>query len=370
MKKKILKLITYSLCLGFAISNTIEITPSALITEPELTLIRDGNDVSLSWATDILDSNLLWAINYNDSTQYSLNYWNAGNGGQRITSYLGRTALYTPSTNGTGNWISSGSTIANGTTNHVFYPKANKIPPSTNLSLSYRIASQGETSVHIFTDFVFGNSFTYYNNRTNAYYPAGSTQIGVDTVSGLKVGDYITFDTNASVQKQNAYISGIDAATRTLTLSEPTSEAIAYYTQLKCRPQRFAIDTPGVTFSNTNGYKLYNYNFLSLSNSDVDFTSIPSQLRQGWTSTKGAYITDLKIGYATKVVIYRKDNSARIYYGYNAEAKDTTAKDISKPKISINSSNLNKGNGTINFSAKIMEQITHMNYVEQTVLVM
>lgn len=348
MKKKILKLIILIIMLGsVAPQKAYSYTDSA----PEIDVYSEENYLTLNWAKNISASDILWEINYDNTNEYNLNYWNAGNGGQAVKSYLGKKSLYTPPTNGTGNMVTTSSSLANATVNHIYYNKENKIPSNKYLSLSYRISTIGTTTLHIFTDWVYGNSFVYYPNKVNANYPKGSTQIGVDTISGLKVGDYITFDTDPANQKQNAYITNIDAGTRTLTLSEPSSENITYLTALKHRPQRYAIDSGYKTFKNTNGYKLFNSNFYSSSNTDIDFSSISSKLRQVWSSDSDTYITDLKLGYASKVVIYRTDNNARIYYGYDSTVTDITAVDKESPKTSLINKTKNNNNFSITLSA-------------------
>ena len=334
------------------------------ITEnsPEIT-VKNNN---IEWATEILEGNVLWSSDYSNSNQseINLNYWNAGNGCQYFTNYEGFTCLATPGTIGKGNWINNNSTIANADLNHAYYTSTQTIPKNTYMSISYRVNTNSNLGIHFFTDWIYGNSFINYPNKVIENYPSNTTTMKLDTVVGLKVGDYITFDSNPSSQIQNTNIAAIDKTNNTITLVSPSSEAITKNTQIKHRPQRFMIDVPTYTTEKTNGWKLVNQNFLSSNDSDVDFTNIPCTLRQGWKSTGTSYLADLRIGYATKVNLMR--NGKIIYTGYDSSFIDNTSKDINKPSINLITINIkNDRSLQVNYNTQDFGSI--YNYQVQTI---
>ena len=305
----------------------------------------------LDWATEILPENVFWQVGYEENEQsnidlvYNVNN-NLGDGGQLFDNtnvYSGNYSLYTPKTRpDKGNWVLYPYTTPS-VQNHIYY-RGNSITFNNDdkISISYRIKTNQKADVRILADWKYEKKFIYYGVKTTADIKKGDKVIPVTDASQFKYGMRIAFDKDPNVIDETLQ-KNVNYATQennTITLTAGVPYDIPAGTELYYRATHWAFEDSTKIINPSDKWQLINFN-TGLSQSDyLDWSEYALNLRQGWSTYGEAYMDDLKIGYATKVRLYR--DGSKVYEGYEAEFNDTTAIDKTVPdKVSLTSINTN-----------------------------
>ena len=314
------------------------------ITEPPVlrSEVVDNEYVRLDWATELLSENILWETSFESQESIDFDFvYNAsnglGNGGQKfsISSFTGERSAYTPVTiPDKGNAVTV-NMAANGQTssrNHIWYKnKPVTLPNNAYISASFRLrAPTGSlNSVQLYSDFEHTNEIVFYETVYAKDYPAGTTTFEVQDISKVEPGFRITTDPYADTHVQNMQVKSVNTTTKTFTTTEPSKFAVKKGDRVKGRNIATMFKFSELNMKGTNQWELYNLNAQVSNPNGINWLKTPVILRQLWSTDRAAYIDDLKIGYATKVKLYR--DGTPIYEGYDAFLNDLDATDQTAP---------------------------------------
>ena len=302
--------------------------------------VVDNTYVRLDWAIDILPENVLWAVNFesNEQSDIDLVYYNKnglGTGGQYFDNreyYSGNSSLYTPITvpdKGNNVWAVAPHNITTDR-NHVwYYGSAIAIPNNTKISAAFRLKTAGAFDIRLFGKWLYENRFVYYDSYIQEDYPIGTKVLKVSNVEQFEYNNHITFDPDPAVHVQNTAIESVDVKNGTITLQDWIRVPVKKGDQLKQRPIAEMFTFPNVSGTGDNTWQLFNSNTTISNPVGIDWSKNPQYLRQEWIAHAGTYIDDLKVGYATKVKLYR-DNRL-IHEGYESFLNDVAATDQAAP---------------------------------------
>ncbi|MED0951007.1 hypothetical protein P4T70_23285 [Bacillus mobilis] len=307
---------------------------------PELSVSQNGLHARADWATEILDSDVLWTVGYeeNEKPKPELVYDGnngLGDGGQKIVHekenvYAGTGAYMTPNTfpdKGNSVWWPYDMTSS---WNHTWLYNPLALPNGKPVSASVKVKTDDEGTVSLFTSWAYRNSFTYRNIYFAEDVPPGTKTFKVNTTVGLGLASYITSDTDPYDHKENLSVREIDRDTNTVTLNAPIKGSFKKGEQWRSRNTGEAIRFATKTVKHSDGWQIINMNSKVTEYPDIDWLKNPRQLRQQVESKNGnTYVDDIKVGYATKVQLQR--DGSKIYEGYGSEFEDMNAIDKEKP---------------------------------------
>ena len=319
---------------------------------PELTVEKSDGDnpcVNLKWATEILPSNILWNEGFEpNEVRPSLCYSQSpvtGNclGEQSFSQDAKYTGEYgyqlLDNRNGKGNnylfpWTQSDSSK---TTWDRLY---NVISKNMNLSLSMRVNTNGSyQNISVAGQGGFEKKLYYWDS-----YLAEDTKEGDPWLTLTKLDpswelredgktpkyQYKVFpDVLDDDIKQDNYIREIDVKNKRIKLAYPPYRLMKKGEVLKHRHWVNPFYLPTLTSFKTDGWKLVNLNTKVIDNQYYDpmdrgFALIMMNASQG-----KLFLDDIKLGYATKVNVYR--GRSKIYEGYESQFKDKEATDKEAP---------------------------------------
>lgn len=326
--------------------------------------IENESYAKLDWSTEILPENILWDVGYEFGEQPNIDLiYNKnnglGNGGQYFSNnaYTGEYSLYTPKTRpNKGNWVLYPYTTLS-PQNHVYY---NNNPVNFGnadyFSISYRIKSDYDSYVRILADWKYEKKFNYFNAYLTKDSAKGDKILYVDNLDWydeykktLYVQDvFISLDDNESVldESKQYRVESVDMVNKTINISSGLKEPISKGYQIKSRKSMWAFEDSNKTIRGSTDWKLVNFNTSLNKSQYIDWSEYNLNLRQGWATYGDAYMDDLKVGYATKVRLYRDGN--KIYEGYDSELLDKEATDkVAPPKVSNIKTNISKNSTSL-----------------------
>lgn len=303
--------------------------------------------VKLDWSTEILPENLLWNVGYEANEQANVDLvYNKnnglGDGGQSFSTnaYTGSYSLYTPKTRpDKGNWVLYPYTVPS-VNNHVYY-RNNEIVFGNDdyISISYRIKSNYDLKVSILGDWKYEKKLTYHNAYLTKAAKKGDTILYVSDTKWYN--DYknqanlssitISFDTvDGDINDNKQYrVTSVNSANNTVEISMGLREDVSSGFQLRSRKSMWAFNDSVKSITCNGEWKLVNFNTPLNQSPYINWSEYGISLRQGWATYGDAYIDDLKVGYATKVRLYR--DGTKIYEGHNSELSDEAATDKNAP---------------------------------------
>ena len=321
---------------------------------PELrTEVVNNKNVSVSWATEILQENLLWNAGFEENeNRPSLSYSKSPVTGSilgeqsfsadaKYSGYLGYQLLDTY--NGKGNNFLFPQTQSN-SSKTTWSSLKNVIDRNMNLSISvmakstgnskFSIAGQGGFEIKLYSwtsklvkDVTKGDFWLYVDKldpswkvQSDGVTPAGHYKVFPD-----EVDEYIM---------QDNHIKEIDVENKRIRLAKGVYRDMKAGETLKRRSWVNPFSGGGASIGNTNTWTLYNFNTTVTNNSYYDPMSRGFALIMGNSTDNTLYLDDLKLGYATKVKLYR--NNSKIYEGYASTFNDTSATDKATPNTVTN----------------------------------
>lgn len=361
---------------GFATNNTYNISDKTVIDEvtiykkslttdeikavskshqiPELrTEVVNNNNVSVSWATEILQENLLWNAGFEEnerrpSLSYATSPITGSNLGEqsfspnaKYSGYLGYQLLDTY--NGKGNNYLFPSTQSN-SSKTTWNSLKNVIDKNMNLSISVMAKSTGNSTFAIGGQGGFETKLYNWTSKLVKDVAKGDVWLYVDKLDPswkvqsdgvTPVSQYKVFpDEYDNSIVQDNHIREIDVANKRIRLASGVYRNMKAGETLKRRNWVNPFSGGNASIGNTNTWTLYNFNTTVFDNPYYDPMSRGFSLIMTNSTNKTLYLDDLKLGYATKVKLYR--NNSKIYEGYASTCNDTFATDKANPNAVSN----------------------------------
>ena len=321
---------------------------------PELrTEVVNNKNVSVSWATEILQENLLWNAGFEENeNRPSLSYSKSPVTGSilgeqsfsadaKYSGYLGYQLLDTY--NGKGNNFLFPQTQSN-SSKTTWSSLKNVIDRNMNLSISVMAKSTGNSKFSIAGQGGFEIKLYSWTSKLVKDVAKGDVWLYVDELdpSWKVLADGITPSTHYKVFPdesdeyimQDNHIREIDFENKRIKLAKGVYRDMKAGETLKRRNWVNPFSGGGASIGNTNNWTLYNFNTTVKNNPYYDPMSRGFALIMTNSTNKTLYLDDLKLGYATKVRLYR-DNS-KIYEGYASTFNDTSATDKATPNTVTN----------------------------------
>lgn len=352
----------------------IKVSASNVSQIPTFTAIKqENNRAKLEWATEILDSDVLWRSGFESSDQIPSFGWgwvNYSNGNQSITSedkYIGYNSFKVFDTIHYGNHYNYPSTSS---TRSIMGWGNIKIPNGTPLSLSVKVKTNGTGSIIPYGDGGWGRTLTTISNvwiSQNVSSGSYSIRVYGSGLSSIYKGMYITTNTVNDVYPdgkmyQVKEVVDVGNGVKELQLFNPINRDIAQNEPLRTHPWRGAWNFPTRTVTAKDGWVLYNMNTYVSNYSDYDVGVRGGTFYIDTETGDTMYIDEVKMGYATKVQLFR--DGTMVYEGYLSDYLDNNAKDNAKPNAVSNITfdyDVNSGNLQANWNASVDNGTTY-NY--------
>lgn len=342
--------LTAFVCVLAFLCSIFPVNPSVVFGEnvseiPELTVYQLNNKVKAEWSTDILEQDVLFKTGFEDGDFIPSFRWgwiNPSDGGQSVVTedkYSGNKAYRVI------------DTLHNG--NHYNYPSTSSdrsimgfgriyVPNGIPLSLTFYAKTDSEGTIIPYGDGGWGESLKPVGNiKIAETAPKGSTIIKLTSVAGLSKGSYITTDTTPSPVVGMYMIKEIDPSTNTVTLSTGINRTLEAGEQLMTRPWRGAWSFNTRTVYASDGWKRFSINTYVSNYADYNVLTRGGTFYIDTKTGGKLYIDEIKMGYATKVILYR--DGKEIYNGYLSDYYDTEAGDYAKPNPVTSINIINEG---------------------------
>ena len=318
---------------------------------PELrTEVVSNKNVSVNWATEILQENLLWNAGFEEGeNRPSLSYSKSPVTGSTLgeqsfssnakySGYLGYQLLDTY--NGKGNHFAFPLTQSN-TSKTTWSSLKNVIDRGMDLSISVRAKSTGTSNFSIIGQGGFETKLYNWTSKLVKDVSKGDVWLYVDELDPYwkiqpdgktPVSQYKVFpDEYDEYIKQDNHIREIDVENKAIRLANGVYRDMKAGETLKRRNWFHPFSSGNASIGNTNMWTLYNFNTKVSNNPYYDPMSRGFSLIMLNSTNSSLYLDDLKLGYATKVRLYRDNN--KIYDGYASSYNDTSATDKKAPTI-------------------------------------
>lgn len=333
---------------------------------PELYIENKDDYVLANWATEILDSDVLYNFGFEDTDSmptridWAPNKDGDINGGQSFTTtpkYSGNRSLHSPKTwNGYGNHYNFPEKSSD--KNIAIWSDVFRFRNGTKLSMSIRTKNNFNGDVGVGNKIrLIGNGgwkdklHTINNSRLVYDAPAGTNQIVVNNIDNIRLGSYITSDTsdkydgNRENPRQIKNIVKESEGQYRITVDYPFASD-----QKAGSPVRYRVWYEPVIFDyihHTNeDWSLYNSNATVWNDPDFDTWERGTEFYLNQWNNGDSYIDEFKLGYATKVKLYRDESL--IYEGYDSSYNDTDARDEIAPTLNIISKDSSFDNDSVN----------------------
>lgn len=326
---------------------------------PTLKVIGKENEVKLEWAIDILDQDVLWKIDFNDTKEVNLmNGWGEfyGNGNQSLQS-----EVYFPNGTDTSGYKVFDTKLGG---NRVLYPytvrsnsiavfKRLNVPNNAYISATFKAKSQGLGKISFYGDgsWETGREFDYYNAIVLKDVPSGSKELEINNISlfperepGTNIPrdrKHITSDVNKDVYQDSPMIDKVipyqdGSGNGKLILNLPIVTPIKQGDRLKTRRWAAPIQLPNnrtITKDDSNkdvnGWTTFSMN-TQVANNPFYITEQRGVTFFMLAYSEGVtYVDNLKVGYASEAEVYR--GNQQIYKGRLSDYVDKNARDQAAP---------------------------------------
>ncbi|MCU5589617.1 WxL domain-containing protein [Bacillus cereus] len=326
---------------------------------PTLTANGKENEVKLEWASDILEQDVLWKIDFNNPKEVNLmSGWGEfyGNGNQSLQSEV----FYPGGTDTSGYKVFD--TKSGG--NRVLYPytvressiavfKRLNVPNNAYISATFKAKSQGLGRISFYGDgsWETGREFDYYNATVLKDVPGGSKELEISNISLFPEREpgnniprdrrHITSDINKDVYQDSPMIDKVipyqdGSGNGKLILNSPIVTPMKQGDRLKTRKWAAPIQLPNnrtVTKNDTNkdinGWSTFSMN-TQVANNPFYITEQRGVTFYMLAYSEGiTYVDELKVGYASEAEVYR--GNQQIYKGRLSDYVDKEAKDQAVP---------------------------------------
>lgn len=323
--------------------SNIKLIPAPSDQTPDVYVHEHENHVKVEWAVEMLDEDVLYETSFEDGEEIpDFRYPKGGNriGTQSITTeqkYSGKKSYKIEDTIGRGNAYNPPSTYSN--VAHSWWGQRD-FSNGDLLSISFRAKTTNEANIQFFGDWQrmktpmeLKHLYPTVNKTITVTEDAnaGSKELKVSDTEGLFGLEpdnirilhpiYLYFDKTYKIEE-------VYPDQKKITLTEPLGRDVKKGEVLKT-DIAFPFHFNEVSVYASDGWKLINSNAEVDTVSGMDWSKVGSALRTLVRSVGTTYIDDVKMGYATKVQVFR--NAQNIYEGYLSEYIDTTATDKTKP---------------------------------------
>jgi hypothetical protein len=299
---------------------------------PELTAYQSGNGVKLEWSIEMLDSDVLSATSF-ENGQFipSFSWGSNGLGGQSITNEIsqdGSRAYKVVDTVNNGNHYGFPQTSSN---RSIMGWDRKFFENGTPLTISFYAKTDSVGTIIPYGDGGWANVISSYAGFTIAQTASkGSLKVVLSAIpSSVKVGSYISTDTDPNVVSGMYLIKEIDAATNTITLNTGINRDLIQGEVLKTRTWRGAWSFNTRTVYAEDDWKRFSVNTYVNNFADYNIAIRGGSMLMDTTTGGTLYIDNVKFGYAVEAVVFK--DGVQLYRGMLSDFNDTSAKDIAKP---------------------------------------
>lgn len=294
-----------------------------------------GNNPHLSWSNDIMPENVLVESSLEEGQMTPRMSWGwvkSTDGGQEIVeagAYSGRRAMKVTNTYENGNhynYPSTSSTKSISVWNRMFFPNA------TNLSVTYYVKAEGSDAV-----IAQNGDGGWGNNFNTSYAPIfltkpvkrGERLLSVDDVGKYRTGSHIGFDEDINAIGTQYQIESVDIEEKTILLRSGVNVDYPVGQVMQSRTWRGGFSFGSRTVTGTGEWQRLSQNTKVYDYADYDVMQRGASFYTNFTTKDSLYFDNVKLGYATKVKLYRDDSL--LYQGFLSDYRDTASKDTTAP---------------------------------------
>ena len=318
-----------------------KLTYKVKITAPNLNVYQKDNHVKAEWAIEMLDDDVLNLTGFEDGDEIPSNI---GRGGQSLTtedSFTGSRSFKIEDTVSNGNWYQFPATSGIRSITH-FGRKQFK--NGTDLSISFKAKSDVGGILMPNGDGGWGETIVTLPNKVTKNVSSGTETIPLDSLTGIYIGSYVTFDTEPNLIRGVYQIRSIDNESKTITLHTGVYRNIEAGEDLKTRPWRGAWSFNQRTIPGNNEWTNFSINTKVYNYGDYNVALRGGSFYIGSQTAGKIYLDDIKFGFATKAQLFRGDT--KVYEGLLSDYEDREATDKANPdKVTV--ANVSAKNGSV-----------------------